>query len=76
MTSKPHPHTTTQVTFIPNCDYCLTSGIERPAYVDGVTRGGGWAYMCEVHYQAHGVGLGLGRGQKLILKEAINGEPT
>ena len=29
-----------------------------------------WAYMCEAHYADHGVGLGLGVGQKLILRDS------
>lgn len=45
----------------PKCDYC-----GQPASYDGKTRGGPWAFMCEVDFQQHGVGLGLGRGQRLL----------
>ena len=31
---------------------------------------GKWAYMCEGHYEDYGVGLGLGVGQKLILRDS------
>jgi len=34
--------------------------------VDGKTVLGYWAYMCEEHFHSLGVGLGLGRGQRLI----------
>jgi hypothetical protein len=64
-------HTTVQVTSIPDCDYCETEGVYYrvlPAYVDGATKKGPWAYMCKMHFVAYGTGLGLGRGQRLILK--------
>lgn len=47
---------------IPKCDLC-----EQPAAVNGKTVHGPWAYMCQRHFQAIGVGLGLGRGQQLFL---------
>jgi len=48
---------------IPPCDFCA-----KPAAVDGKTRSGPWAYMCPSHFKAQGIGLGLGRGQQLVLK--------
>ena len=39
------------------------------AHYDGKTIYGSWAYMCEEHFSAYGVGLGTGRGQKLILRK-------
>jgi hypothetical protein len=60
--------TTATVTTIPNCDLCKHfKGTTTPAAYDGATRAGAWAYMCEEDFQTYGVGLGTGRGQKLIL---------
>ena len=47
-----------------------------PAVVDGATRiiGGGrgsWAYMCQSCFDAFGVGLGLGKGQRLIVRDEL-----
>jgi hypothetical protein len=47
----------------PPCDLCK----ERPAYVDGKTRMGPWAYMCSPCFETYGVGLGMGRGQRLLI---------
>ena len=38
--------------------------------VDGKTDRGAWAYMCQVHYNLYGVGIGLGKGQAIIYKLA------
>lgn len=38
-----------------------------PAVVDGKTRSGPWANMCEPCFALHGVGLGTGLGQRFIL---------
>ena len=59
-----------KVSEIPDCDLCKQEGIEnRKAAVDGKTKMGPWAYMCEEHFQECGVGLGTGLGQRLILAE-------
>ena len=42
------------------CDFC-----SKEAFVDGKTEMGSWAFMCERHFREFGVGLGLGKGQKL-----------
>ena len=65
------PNTQVTVDQIPDCDMCkdLPDGWHRPAYVDGKTIMGPWAYMCSDHFQLVGVGLGLGLGQELILSE-------
>ena len=47
----------------PPCDLCRA----RPAAIDGQTRHGSWAYMCIPCHEVHGVGLGLGRGQRLLI---------
>jgi hypothetical protein len=60
-------HTTTTTAHLPDCDICAAAGHDpRPAVVDGRTTFGPWAYMCEAHYAEHGVGLGLGAGQRLV----------
>lgn len=55
-----------EVSSLPLCDVC-----ERlPAFYDTKTVHGPWGYLCKVCYQIHGVGrLGVGYGQRLILKE-------
>jgi hypothetical protein len=44
------------------CDICLQA--LGKTYVDGKTKMGPWAYMCERCYKVHGVGLGTGLGQR------------
>jgi hypothetical protein len=53
----------------PPCDICK----ERPAYADGKTRMGPWAYMCAPCFETYGVGLGMGRGQRILI-DAEGGE--
>ena len=44
-------------------------GVKVEAGYDGATTPTGqWAYMCEPHFNLYGTGLGLGKGQRLILK--------
>ena len=45
----------------PKCDFCATD-----ARYDGQTGMGPWANMCQEHFDAYGVGLGTGQGQRLI----------
>jgi hypothetical protein len=46
---------------------CRTgSQVEQAAY-DGKTIYGLWAYMCATHFDGWGIGLGTGRGQKLVI---------
>jgi hypothetical protein len=56
-------HEEVLVTEIPPCDFC-----GEPAIMDGKTKAGPWAYMCSDCARVHSVGIGLGRGQKLVLK--------
>ena len=51
------------VTSYPQCDFCT-----REARYDGKTRMGPWANMCEFHFKLYGLGLGVGRGQQLVVK--------
>lgn len=52
---------------LPNCDLPHEEKVE--ARYDGKTQGGPWAYMCEECFDHYGVGLGTGRGQRLLLRE-------
>lgn len=65
----------TFVASLPDCDihkYDLRQpGV--PADYDGKTNGlssrpGSWANMCADCFKTHGVGLGLGRGQRLVVR--------
>jgi hypothetical protein len=56
--------TEVKVDRIPVCDVCNTV----PAAYDAKTAGGPWGYLCEGCFARHGVGLGTGRGQRLILR--------
>jgi hypothetical protein len=51
----------------PDCDICKQQGRKRPAAIDGATRQGPWAYMCIPCHESYGVGLGLGKGQRLLI---------
>lgn len=53
---------------LPPCDFCKEVGRSEPARYDGKTTYGAWAYMCGAHYSIHGMGLGTGVGQRLILE--------
>lgn len=43
------------------CDLCKN----KEAHFDGKTTFGPWAYMCQQCFTRYGIGLGLGKGQKL-----------
>lgn len=55
--------TIAQVSALPKCDICTASD----AKYDAMTTRGPWAYMCQECFSDYGVGLGLGRGQELVL---------
>lgn len=55
-----------KVTRLPKCDMCKDGTL---AAYDGKTYQGPWANMCDIHFLLEGVGVGTGRGQKLILEE-------
>ena len=56
---------------LPPCDFCKQNSLiaYQAAHYDGKTKMGPWAYMCKEHFKQYGIGLGLGRGQKLILEK-------
>ena len=57
-------HKSVEVTKLPLCDIDREHG---EAYADGKTIYGPWAYMCKPCFDVTGVGLGLGRGQVLVI---------
>ena len=63
--------TTARVPKLPECDLCKDSDIfttPEDAQYDGRTRSGIWAFMCARHFETDGIGLGLGKGQRLIIE--------
>lgn len=53
---------------LPECDIHAARGEpEVTARYDGKTTHGPWAHMCSDCFSAHGVGLGTGRGQELVV---------
>ena len=68
-------HTSVEI-FSPHyCDFHVVDSkgeqAKVPAEYDAATTMGPWADMCESHFRQFGTGLGLGKGQRLILKSAI-----
>ena len=64
-------HESVVVDALPPCDFDAGHG---PASYDAKSKAGPWGYMCEACYAAHGLGLGLGIGQKLILRTSQAGQ--
>lgn len=54
---------TTRVEEMPPCDLCRDGTL---AVYDGKTITGPWAFLCQKHFDQVGIGLGLGRGQRLV----------
>ena len=50
-----------------DCNICQESLGEQ--FIDGATRGGPWAIMCDKCHKGHGAGLGTGRGQKFVKQD-------
>lgn len=67
------PHTQVEVSSLPSCDICkyeYQKSVPNVAQYDGRVNGqSAWANMCPSCFKTHGAGLGLGKGQKLILKK-------
>ena len=54
-----------KVAHIPTCDVCM----KEPAKYDAKTTMGPWANLCAGCFGTYGIGLGTGRGQRLVLEE-------
>jgi hypothetical protein len=52
------------------CDFCKQTKVilDTKFIVDGRTKMGPWASMCDAHFYRFGVGVGPGRGQKFDAK--------
>jgi len=65
----------------PVCDFCSTDAFDRliegkkdavmDTFVDGKTKMGPWALMCESCFSKYGVGLGTGLGQRYDAKTLL-----
>jgi hypothetical protein len=60
------PNTEVVLDELPMCNFRHDTA--EPAHYDGATVQGSWAYMCEEHFKMYGLGLGLGRGQRLVVR--------
>ena len=67
-------HTQVVVAERPPCDFCKSDGTIKPAMIDGKTKMGPWANMCNAHYRSYGIGLGLGKGQRLMIEVPMDSE--
>lgn len=54
------------VSQLPDCDICKSKGKKVEANYDAKTNFGQWGYLCENHFLEYGIGLGEGKGQRLI----------
>lgn len=61
--------TETTVPELPECNIHKRDGAIVPAMYDGKTVFGPWAYMCEQCFGVWGAGLGMGKGQRLIVRD-------
>lgn len=66
ITTTMSEHKSVKVDKLPLCDLC--QGDKLQAHYDGKTVYGPWAYMCKPHFERAGIGLGMGRGQELIVR--------
>lgn len=59
------------------CNFCEQTGVvlDTESFVDGMTKMGPWAVMCDSHFIRFGVGVGPGQGQRYDAKtgEKIEG---
>ena len=65
-TKQIQKHFEVEVDSIPECDLCYDH--QKAVYDCKVVGQSAWANLCEKHFSIYGCGLGLGKGQKLILK--------
>lgn len=55
-----------EVASLPPCDLCANGTL---ATYDAKTLMGPWANMCQYHFDARGIGLGTGKGQRLVVRD-------
>jgi hypothetical protein len=55
---------------LPDCNFVHGTREPEPALYDGATIHGPWAFMCEEHFRLYGLGLGMGKGQRLTVRDA------
>jgi len=60
---QPEAHTQVTVPVLPKCDIHA----DRTAAYDAKTTSGPWGYLCSDCFAEHGIGLGLGLGQRLVV---------
>jgi hypothetical protein len=60
-----------KVAALPKCDLhkYFKGDPNVTAHYDGKTIEGPWAYMCEDCFRDYGIGLGTGRGQRLVVRD-------
>lgn len=61
-----HRYVEIEVECFPDCDLCRAEKIGRTSRYDALTLTGQWAFLCEEHFNAVGIGLGEGLGQRLV----------
>lgn len=57
---------------LPDCDVCKHQNraeVNKARYDGSLMGVGSWAYMCQMHFTQFGSGLGIGRGQRLVLPD-------
>lgn len=72
MTTSALPFTKV-VPALPMCDLCKHRlGINNvTAHYDAKSVNGPWGFMCNEHFRSDGIRLGIGFGQRLILKGQV-----
>ena len=56
---------------LPDCDMCKMEGKDpEPAEYDASVSGR-WGYLCQKHFDELGCSLGLGMGQKLVVRGSV-----
>ena len=62
-------HSEVVVDRLPNCDICSAQQVARTAQYDAkLNFGSSWANLCQEHFETFGLGLGLGVGQRLVVR--------
>lgn len=54
---------------LPTCQVCANGKLAR---FDARLTTGVWANVCTDHFQMYGCGLGVGKGQRLIVRKAVS----